>query len=169
MKKTLLFIACATAFTAFADVNLPKSVHRMDEFDEARTEAQKEGKPITIIFSNEKSDCPYCNRATAMAISDLKQKSVVMFVDISERGKLTPAAQQAVNAKELGGSIPKTVVMDGGASKVIAYIPFSREANEFNKSLKEAKEKIEAEYGKPKKHVGPAPLPAAKPAGTARN
>lgn len=159
MKRIICIAAITLALGAQAGFKVPKDVHRGDALKTALTEAKAGNKPVTILYSDEKSTCSLCSNASEEVLKDLKQKTVLVYVEHADWKSLPRPVQEAINAAELGKFIPKTVVMDSDAAKVIAYVPYSRDPQTLNKSLKEARKQIETAYGKPRR--GPAPLPAA--------
>lgn len=152
--------ASVFAIAGRAEFNVPKTVYRMGDMAAARAEARVQSKPVTFLYSDENSTCPLCCGVSTEVIKDLKQKSVMIYVDAAKGDwkDLPRPVQQALNSPEAGTFIPKTVVMDAEAAQVIAVVPYTRDARALDKSLKEAKKKIEAAVGKPRR--GPTPLPA---------
>lgn len=163
MRHAMIWtLATMFAIAVRAEFNVPKSVHRMGDMATAQAEARAQCKPVTFLYSDEKSTCPLCCGVSTEVINDLKQKSVMIYVDAAKGDwkDLPRPVQQALNSPEAGKFIPKTVVMDAEAAHVIAVVPYTRDARALEKSLKDAKKKIEAVVGKPRR--GPMPLPAAQ-------
>jgi hypothetical protein len=145
MKRfSILFALFALGITAIAEVKIPKSVYRADEFEKAKADAKAKGKPVSILYTSEKSTCPLCNNATLRAVKELNGKTVMVYFDTKESGyeKMPPAVQQAMRASELGSYIPKLAVFDTEVTNAIAYVAYSNDDKVLDKAYREAGKKI---------------------------
>ena len=138
----LLTIFCAISLQGLADFKMPKRVYRMKQLDAAKAKAKDRNKPITFIYTHEKTSCGLCAKASLNIADTLKSKSVLVYVDCeNERELIPPLIQEALQQPEAGRYVPQTVIVDSGITKVITIVPYAK-GTEQDKLLKEAKKEI---------------------------
>ena len=140
IHTSLAILALSSA--AFADFEVPKSIHSASELDQALAEARAKKKPVTIILSDKATTCGLCSSASTQIIKEFKPKSVMLYVESGEVSKLPEAARTALHAADSGTFIPKTVVMNSDLTAAIAYVPYAREGAVFQKSIRDAERKM---------------------------
>ncbi len=144
MKRLLPFIPilCLAASTALA-FRLPGGVYRLNALKDAEEKAKKTNKPITFVYTDEDTTCPYCEEASLDAMKSLKLRTVVVYVHANkEWDLLPPVVKDAVNSPEAGKYIPITVIVDADMKKVNAIVPYAREKRTRSKLFREAMKKF---------------------------
>ncbi|NLB68248.1 MAG: hypothetical protein GX804_00965 [Lentisphaerae bacterium] len=163
MNKTFGLCICllVIAVEATADFTMPKKVYRLDRLEQAKADAESRGRPISIIYTQEKTSCGLTAGASLNAADKLSKRTVVVYAECNaEWEKLPPDVKQALRAPELGRYVPKTVIMDAALTNVIAYVPYARGA-EQEKLIKEAIRKIPKATPKSGLARLPPPRPSA--------
>ena len=118
-------VVLSLALDAAAAFKLPKSVYRVNNLEDASTEAESKGKAITFIYTDENSTCGLCDSASLNLIEQLDKKTVVVYADCSKDLSLLPSAvQKALSQPAAGRYIPKTVIVDAGMTNVLAVVPY---------------------------------------------
>jgi hypothetical protein len=161
MKK--VFVLCVSlwliAVEGKADFKMPKQVYRMDRLEEAKADAETQGKPVTIIWTHEKTSCGLCAAASLNAADKLSKKTVAVYADCdTEWQKLPTAVQQALRAPELGRFVPKTVIMDAALTNVLGVVPYAR-GPEQDRLLKNVTKKLPKATPKSRLARTPTPQP----------
>ena len=141
-----LFSILLAASTVIAGFTLKSGVYRMNELDEAKSDALSGRKAVAFLYSDENTFCTQCMSASLQAMETLAGSCVVVYVDKSDAAKLPEQVKNALRSPEAGKYIPTVVVMSYDLKKVIAIVPFAR-GEAYKKLLSEAKEKI-LSYGK---------------------
>ncbi len=128
---------------AFAGFSLQPGVFRMDELSQARDEARIENVPIAFMYSHRKTKCGLASAASKDVMKEFGDYFVIVFVsteDQDEWQKLPMNVARALNST--GKFIPKTAVMDPGLKKVLATVPYKRNARERRKLLRDTVDKF---------------------------
>jgi len=127
-----------------AEFKMPKSVYRMSQIEEAKAEAVSKGKPVSFIYTHEKTTCGLCEASSLNAANELKRKTVVVYADAdTESDQLPDAVQAALRTPEAGRFVPKIVIVDSEMTNVLAVVPYAR-VDEQNQLLKKAQKKLPA-------------------------
>lgn len=140
----LLLLGLAGAAVAADGFRVPGTVFRMDELAQAQARAREKDKPIAFLYSDERTGCGLCVRASVQMIDELKMRCVLVYVD--SRQNFTgypPRVAEALRAPEGGQTIPKTIVMDADLDQVLLYVPYARGAA-LDDALKQAKKTLAA-------------------------
>ncbi len=113
----------------------------IDELAQARRQAREEGKPLTFVYTDPETSCGLARGMLAEVRRNLGGRSVLVFADArdsEDRDKLPRLVRSAFQRPESGRFIPKTVVVDGAISRVLAHVPYSRAAVARTQALENA-------------------------------
>jgi hypothetical protein len=145
MNRMFLIALCLflTTIEARADFKMPASVYRMDRLDDAIVMAAAKHKPISFIYTHEKTKCPLTMAASLNAADKLGKNTIVVYIngDVREEKMLPDFVQAALDSPESGRLVPKTVIVDSDVSKVLVLVPYAK-APLHNQLLKEALKKL---------------------------
>jgi hypothetical protein len=132
------------AATACADLALPKSVYRIQQLEDAQSEARKKNRPLCFLYTDVYSKCGLAVAAANDVIDALKSRTVIVYVSSSSEGRfLPPVVDTARKSPESGEFIPKTFIVDADLRETIAIVPYASE-RERKVRLTKAKTAISA-------------------------
>lgn len=135
-------MVASSAGMVLAGFEMPKSVYRINELEAAKAEAKAKNKPLTFIYTMDRSSCGLLQAASLGAADRLKAKSIIIYANSPEDfGLLPPVVQTALKSEAAGKYIPKTIVVDTDMNNALAIIPYASGA-EFENSLKDARSAI---------------------------
>ena len=76
-----LFSILLAASTVIAGFTLKSGVYRMNELDEAKSDALSGRKAVAFLYSDENTFCTQCMSASLQAMETLAGSCVVVYVD----------------------------------------------------------------------------------------
>ena len=138
----VLLAILLTALSTFGAFKLPNSVYRLDELEKAKAEALAEGKPLAFLFTDENSNCGFCEMVSQKMVSELKSKTVLVYCNASTGVPKPPdVAIRAFVSPQAGSIIPILVITDANLTAHIAIVPYAKD-QALAKSLQETKTTI---------------------------
>lgn len=143
MKLPALLLAIlALPALAVAGFKVPSKVYELSDLEKAKAEAQKQKKPIAILYSNKDSTCPLCSNASEEILRELGNKTVMIYTN--SWAALPPSAQSALRE---GKYIPKVAVLDSSLDRPLGMVTYEAIKEDPRKAFREVKKAI-AEYKK---------------------
>jgi hypothetical protein len=136
---TLLF---STA--ALAQFVLPDHVYPVSQLKKAQEKAQASKKALAFVGTDKESTCALTTAASLELFQALKDSSIVVYVTFEELDEIPQAATQALDSSEAGEYIPKTVVLDWKAKKVLYLLPYLDSSSERQGRIQAMQEAISA-------------------------
>jgi len=131
--KTYCVIGLLLLFASFclkvADVkafDIPPGVYRIDQLEQAVKDATSHHKEIVFLYSDEKTTCPLCARASTAIMDKFKPNSVVVYFDKGGWQKAPAIVRDAANSPAAGKYIPITIIVNSGMTEVVSIIPYQR-------------------------------------------
>jgi hypothetical protein len=130
MKKHVLCIVPALLFTlifstvALAKFDLPDFVYTVSQLKKAQETAKAHKKPLAFVGTDKESTCALTTAASKEVFQALKDSSIVVYVTFEDLDKIPQLATTALDSPAAGEYIPKTVVLDWNASKMVYMLPY---------------------------------------------
>lgn len=137
---TLLFVTSASL--VHADFKLPGKIYKESELAQAREAATKEGKPLSILYSDTETTCPLCSNASLTIIRELSSKTVMVY--LSDINKVPTVIQTALKPGEY---IPKVAVFDAGLTQSLGMVTYEAIKEDSRKAFRDV-ERAVREYKK---------------------
>lgn len=138
--KTYLILAvlfCASQSLVLAELKLPSKIFEVTEIEQAKTEAEAKGKPISILYTDKDSTCPLCNNAASVMIKELGSKTVMVY---ARSRKDLP--QQVGDALRPGSYIPKIAVFDATLQNSLGMVTYEAVKDDARKAFRDVERAI---------------------------
>jgi hypothetical protein len=121
--KTPLAVLLVGGLTAFANagIDIPKSIYKVDQIEEASAKAVKENKGLAFVMSDPGTSCGLCVAATQLAFKNLKSHSIIVFLNSKDDNrweKLSPWVVTGFSEEKMGKIIPKAVITSPDMSEL---------------------------------------------------
>jgi len=137
----MLFLALSPVQAKF---DIPAHVYTVSQLKAAQEKAKNNKKPITFIHSVKATTCGLATAATEDVFQELKDYSVIVFVEPNDIETLPAVAKKALRSPESGRYIPQTVIVNSDMNQVIRILPYAGRS-ERKKLIKEVQEIISAQ------------------------
>lgn len=121
----LLVSFCLTA-TGVGAFDIPPGVYRIDQMEQALKDAVSQHKQIVFLYSDEKTTCPLCARASTAIMDRFRLNSVLVYFDKGGWRKAPQLVREAIQSPASGRYIPKTIIVNAGMTEVISIIPYEK-------------------------------------------
>lgn len=158
MKRVWVFVLwCCAVISAEAGFELAKGVYAFDAYAEAQADAKAKNKPLTFLYSNTNSTCGLCAHASKLSMEEFRRQTVMVYVPPGAVQQLPESVQAAMNSEKAGRFIPKTVVTDPAAEKVLAIVPYAA-SPEYDQLLKRGEREMKKAWAS----VVAPPAPVAR-------
>jgi len=143
LRNCLLLLLTYPIVVSSADAGfaVPSYVYRADQLSSAEAQAAADNKPITILYSDKNTDCGLASAASSDIIRELKNLSIIVYVEHDDWETLPSIVTEAISSDEAGRYIPRTVVFNSDLSEIICFIPYAR-GNQRTRLIKKAKQTI---------------------------
>ncbi len=141
----LVFIGQLLFFdVVYAGFSLPSHTYRLAELDNALEEAKANNKTITFLMSDENTRCPLSTQASLNIINEIGNNSILVYVEANNNVALTlpGVVLKAFNSSKAGMYVPKAVIANSRADRVIDIVPYKRSNEEHIELLRKANKKI---------------------------
>lgn len=125
------------------EVQIPKSVDRIKEYEKAKTEAKKKKKHLVLVISEEGVKRPGLDQATTYALQRGHALGVLVYVDIKEIQKLPEGLSSAANG--FRDAFPGIIIVNPESEEVLTTIPHKKDQMEWEKDIRDAKQKLSGE------------------------
>ncbi len=149
------------ALNAEAGFELAKGVYSHEALAEALTEAKTKNKPLAFLYSNTNSTCGLCAHASKLSMEEFRRQTVMVYVPHESLQRLPQAVQTAMNSEKAGPFIPKTVITDATADKVLTIVPYAR-SPEYDALLNRAEREMKKALADLSGVPAPGMLPRAQ-------
>lgn len=135
-----VFIACET----YANFEMPRTVYRMDQLEQAKDAASLNKQAISVIVTHEKTSCPLCESASLKAANTLSPETLVVYADCdTEFDLLPPRIQKALQSRKAGHIVPIVIILNAKLNHVIEIVPYTG-PNSYDQLLHDAINKLSA-------------------------
>lgn len=122
----VLFASFCLTSTCIGAFDIPPGVYRIDQLEQAAKDAASHNKQIVFLYSDEKTTCPLCARASTAIMDKFKLNSVIVYFDKGGWQKVPRVVKEAINSPASGKYIPKTIVVNTDMTEVVSIIPYVR-------------------------------------------
>lgn len=131
--KSLLGI-CLTS-VAFAGP--PRDSFTAGEYEAAKAKAQETGKPIAIVTTTIKSNCPKCMKGNEEVFKNLKDDYILVIDDDTTKEKLPDKIKQQTYPiyKSKGNFIPIVAVLSQSDGKLLGGLCYNQIAKDGKKAF----------------------------------
>jgi hypothetical protein len=136
-----VILALLISGQALAGFDVPNHVYSVAQIKRAKVEALAKNRALTFVFTDPETTCGLCKSASLDAFRKLRDSTIVILVESHAFGYVPHTVKAAMSSKRAGRYIPKTVVTDAEASRVLCVIPYSRHGR--SRLFKEANRLIE--------------------------
>ena len=138
------------------EVKIPKSVERIKDIDKVKGEAKAKKKAVAFVMSEEGAKKGTLDSDTQFAMQRARSMGILIYADIKDLKALPAKVSEAAGG--LRDALPSIIFMDPETEDVIVAVKHSKDQNDWEKELRNAKKTLngEAPPGKPE--------PADKPA-----
>jgi hypothetical protein len=151
MKSTVKPFICllATSLSLVAgEVDMPRGFHAKKDYESAKTTAIAEKKPIAVMLTEIKTDCPICESTSNEMIKSVRNRVVWVHVAPKEGYEGLP---KAVDEKFRSAKVyPFFAIVDPNSGEVLAFTHQKDYSADDRKALKSVKDAVR-DYGKVKK------------------
>ena len=120
----VLFASFCLTSMALGAFNIPNSVYRIDQLEQAKKEAMSYNKQIVFLYSDENTTCPLASRASTSIIERFKQSAVIVYFNKEDWPKVPRIVKEAIKSPASGKFIPKTIVVNAEMTGVVSIIPY---------------------------------------------
>jgi hypothetical protein len=111
-----------------AALSLPRHVFQLDDIDVASEEANAWGQPIAFVYTDLDCGCSLAESASYDAFRELRSDMTIVYAcSKNEWSALPDIVKKALNARDSGQYIPKTVIVDAKITRVLAIVPYIRD------------------------------------------
>jgi len=126
--------------------DIPRSVFRIDDLDEAKSEAAAEEEPLVFVYSDENTTCPLCIGATDESFKAFKSVGVLVFVNAPKDWQGLPLAAKHLSRRpEAGRIIPQVFVTTADGGRGLEVVSYERLKADARKAAREVKKLLEDE------------------------
>lgn len=151
MKLTVKSLVCLIATSlslAAGEVDMPRGFLTRKDYETAEKTAIAEKKPIAVILTEIKTDCPICEATSNEMIKAVRNKVVWVHVAPKEGYEGLP---KEVDAKFRTARVyPFFAIVDPNSGEVLAFTHQKEYSADDRKALKSVKDAVR-DYGKVKK------------------
>jgi hypothetical protein len=120
----VLFASFCLTSMGLGAFDVPTGVYRIDQMEQATKDAASHNKQIVFLYSDEKTTCPLCARASTAIMDKFKLNSVIVYFDKGGWQKVPQIVREAINSPASGKYIPKTIVVNASMTEVVSIIPY---------------------------------------------
>jgi hypothetical protein len=111
-----------------AALSLPGHVYQLDDIDEAIEEAKAWDQPIAFVYTDLDCGCSLAESASYDAFRELRSDMTIVYAcSKNEWSALPDIVKKALNTRDSGQYIPKTVIVDAQLTRVLAIVPYIRD------------------------------------------
>jgi hypothetical protein len=139
MKTYLLLtvLFCASQSLVWAGLKLPSKIFEAKEMEQAMSEAQAKGKPLSILYTDKDSTCPLCNDAAGVMIKELGNKTVMVYARSTR-----DLPQPVRDALRPGNYIPKIAVFDASLQESLGMVTYEAVKEDARKAFRDVERAI---------------------------
>ncbi len=126
MMPAVLIFVFLTA-TVQAGFDIPRSVYKPEQLEEACAEALNKKKGLAFVLSDSGTTCGLCIGATNLAFEKLKSHSVIVFIQSEDENRWDPFGPMVVTGfseKKMGKIIPNAVITSPDMSEIWAQMSY---------------------------------------------
>ena len=133
------------------EVKISNTIERLKDMEKVKAEARAKKKPVAIVISEEGAKRANLEQETQLALQRAKSLGILIYVDLKEI-KAVPQ-NIAPTAVEVQGELPAMIFSDPDSDKVLAAVKYGRNRTEWDRNLREAKNKLQGAEAAPKEKV----------------
>lgn len=143
----VLFFYLSVSNLAFGAFQIPNDAYRMHELDNAIANAVDDKWALAFVLTDENTRCSLATKATVAVFEELADHSIIVYVAMHDSfGDLPEVVVNGFNSNKSGLYLPKTVITNPKATKLIDIVPYKRNSNELLDNLAQSKEKIDGYF-----------------------
>lgn len=143
---TTLVVSLIFAAIASAETEFPRGTFEIADLEQAKSSAVSIKKDLAFIYTDKATSCGLCQNAVAEYIDAVKSQAVIVHLDAKGMKaiwqRLPPVVQTGLKPGEY---IPKIVVTDATATKLVASLICEDYKADTRKTIRELKKALRAE------------------------